>query len=406
MNHFKRSLLLSAIWCLFLFFFGSPIFNLRANLQDHVSNIYSSLLFWSEGVPIYQKGPSEFLDLDTRPESLQWADQLGIPHDDILKKRNVENPRPWIIVWPWMPRPYPPGSALFFSPFGALVQAGISPYAIFGFCIFTLLNFSHLTFFKIKDELKNRLDWKKSWHTQGLFIFLNLFLYQELVLWGLSGMYDIVAFFLLVNSIIFLLHKKWLGCISYYCFAFFLHYRSLFWAPIPVVAFIFWWKSSPSLSSRITMIPFKEKIILSGALLVALASFYTFALTYHSLQGDYLEMKNNPFYLTGFSALKPEVFWGWIVLIGIFSFVMMRGKEWLSITCVFWVTFLLTKMPFVKSWYILFLLPLFFISQKKSLSNQYWHLGLYLYLGGCVFINSPLEFYLWHEIVDVIRRHS
>ncbi len=405
MKQLKRSVFLSASWCIFLFFFGSPIFNLRANLQDHVSNIYSSLLLWSEGPEIYRKGPSEFLDLDTRPESLKWADELGIPHDDILKKRNVENPRPWIIVWPWMPRPYPPGSALFFTPFGLLVEVGVSAYAVFAFCIFTLLVFSHLTFFKIKDELEGHFDDEKDWLRRGFLILINLFLYQELILWGLSGMYDVLALFVLVQSIIFLIHRKWLMCVSFYCFAFFLHYRSLFWAPIPIIALIQWWPLGPGFISKIKSIPFSEKLILSFGLLAALTGLYTFTLTYQSLQIDYLEMKNNPFYLTGLSALKPEIFVGWLLLVGIFCFVMFRKKQWLSITCVLWMTFLLTKMPFVKSWYILFLLPLFFISQKKYLSHHYWHLGLYLYLGGCVFINSPFEFYLWREIIEVIRRN-
>ena len=117
-------------------------------------------------------------------------------------------------------------------------------------------------------------------------------------------------------------------------------------------------------------------------------------------------MKNNPFFMIGFLPLKPEIFVGWLILVVVFCFIMYRRKEWLSIFCVLWLTFMLTRMPFVKSWYILFLLPLLLIPQKKYLSHYYWHLSLYLYLGGSVFINSPFEFYLWHEIIAAVGRHG
>lgn len=432
---------LSVLWVSFLYCFGSPSFGLRDNLHDHVSNVYVPFLFWEEGFSIYQKGPESFLKHDESESSQSMALNFKIPADDVLMFPEANRtPRPLFIVWPWMPRPYPVGASIMMSPFAGLIKLGVAPYLVFGMVIFFFLVVVHWGFLKIKDFIVSQWEQWTPLRYKLLWSLILFFVYQELVLWALSGMYDVVSFVFLVMALFRFFDKKWSQSLLFYSISFFLHYRALYFAPLVVmnlIGLVFELKTQnivPYLQFQKLGEFFRHYKILILQVLVSLflclLTTGTFLITYPSFTKDYLSMRNNPMFL-GLNGPNLPILLGWLICIGIVVYRAYRRKSWIMPIFALWFCIMLLKMPFVKSWYIIFLLPYFFMGdfsknipaltgntktllnfignyiysgqQKLTLSSLFDGLILYLYLAASVFINSPFEFFLWRELFQRLR---
>lgn len=386
------------LWSALLAWRGSPVFTLRTDMSDHVSNIYVSLPFWKDGLTIYREGPESYLDHDMSEPSQAMAKHFNIASDDVMKFRDGDGPHPLLIVWPWMPRPYPMGSTFFFSPLGAMIRAGAPPAVVFALCTVLFLIVAHVTFLQVIGVLKKDLTTSPSRWRWLLFALIGLFVYQELTVWAVNGIYDGLSLIFLLLSATTLVARRWLFCIFFFCLSFFIHYRALFWGLIPVLALINGIKDG-SLREDLRTVKNQTLFVVAGTM--ALISLWTFALTWGSLNRDYQQMKNNPFYWSSISTLPSLELGGWFLLLTGWTWFALKNKLsffWLN---TMWLTFMLLRMPFVKSWYILFMLPLLFFPLAKDITKatatRIWGLALYSYLGGCVFVNSPFEFYLWKE---------
>jgi len=411
---------LSAAWFAFIMAFGSRHGTLSPGWADEVSHLYTTPIFWDHGTAIFREPTEKFLGVLTPEESPnELAASLEIPVTSFLAYPRIldlsKSARPGrslelrrsavFIVSPAVPRPYPPGVYLLFTPVSWLHTQGwlSAPQAVFAMIAFGLVVL-HLSIFVFYHALKRTAVSR----AQGLFIgFVAALAYAENVRWALNSQYDIVAVALLFAAFLLAHGGRRFTGLFLYALAFFLHLRALIFFPWAAWTFYLWWRDDLGQTGLSSMKPKHWLAIFTAALMVAAAGL-TLVWNAPFFQRADLQDFNSMYWIR----LGPGNWQNTLTLttgLAVVLFLWWRERLSIAIACAVWCVFLLVQSRLMREWYVLFLLPFFLLVLPDGGANgtrpRYAltvTLGFYTLIAAIFMSNSPFEFRLVREMADAV----
>ncbi len=386
------SVLASLVWLLFLSLTVSPFYSLRPDFRDHISNLNAAILFFYRGAEVYTKSP---FDLENQVSTeghadyikrWDWSDEAAIQ----IKER--EGKEPLLMVWGLVPRPYPPGFILYLSPWAALTEyfGELKPFVV-AMMVFSFLLCAHLSFFYLWQSI--------SLISYGFLKYLfAYFAYQEIVGWSLMGQYDAVTLLFLLPAIQALWQNQFWSGLKYYGFASFFHFRTLFYLPLLLTESLL---QPKQLLEKLKQQSFKNKMLLSASLSLALLSAEIFLLILPSVQ--YQSAQLNPVLIAFKSFEINATVIKFIIGFVIISIWAIKMRQFKLATLFIWWSGLCLSMSFARPWYNLFLVPILAIgvTDKTSRQELFLRLIVVLFISGTFFGTSPAEFYLPKRVIEV-----
>ena len=220
---------------------------LGGNKTDHIAHMHAARLFPRLGFRLYReplRGVLPRLD-DDALRQLPPDEAVGaayLPQDTFA----VQGSRPAYVSWSAMPRPYPPGDMLTFAPVAMAYEWTSLSFATANWMlIVSCLVYAHVGLFLLWQAIHG--EWRAPFVVRWGMCFLVA---VPVVRFALEGFYDVVLIAPLVLAARWLHDAKWSRAALAFAFAFFLHYRALFFAPYALVALVGAWGSRGALGRR------------------------------------------------------------------------------------------------------------------------------------------------------------
>lgn len=379
---------LSFSWLLLLALLKSSSATLRPDLKDHISNIHSSILFGYRGMDVYKKSIQASSDgvIHASPgflEKFHWR------ADEVIQLKEREGKEPLLIVWLGIPRPYPPGLWLILSPFAAVTEflGRLAPAVVYSL-VFLVLLCAHLSFFILWNTVRPYTGKLGS-------ALIAIVLYDEIIGWSLCSQIDAIALLIFIWCLFSFKKNDFWTFFSRFSLASLVQFRVLFFLPM-----IFVKLGEGSLSSQIQALKNRSFIEKAGTLLCALGaafSAYIFLLIIDSVRFE--SAFNNPLYYENWLGKWEGGQWVFLVFLALIVVWFLKLKNHLLLTLAFWWTLFFSSMPFVRGWYVLFLLPVLMLNAKKP-----WPaMALYAGFATTFFSSFPLDLWLPRMVLALIK---
>lgn len=399
------------IWTIFIARFGSNHATLQSGWADLPSNLYSTLIFWDHGLELYKQPTGHFLSPLSDDARKIAANTYALPEGDFFTYHHGEIDRPVFVVWPQVPRPYPPGLYLYLTPVAWLLANDWTNLRS-SLVIATGLGlvFAHLAFLVFFIPL-----WRLAKQSGRMQMFLTALLtslfYFESIRWTLNSEYDLVAVFTLICFVVAYAKKKHLPAIVLYGLSIFLHLRSIFLLPAALHAAYAWLLSKNGMNA-LKYIKILDWLAVAAATtmsgLAALTLIWNSPFIKRSDLYDLNGMHWTKLNTASWSKLLPLL----LGLIIVFYF-WRRQRAYLSMVCSIWSVFVLTQGHLAREWYVLFLFPLVALAILESAKNAKRvtiaslcaGLGFYTMIAAIFLNNSPFEFRLFRDLTSAILGH-
>jgi hypothetical protein len=385
------SVLLSFAWLILLASMKIAPATFRPELKDHISNIHSSILFWHRGIDVYKKSMQASSDGVVKP-SQGYLEQFNWRSDEVIQLKEREGKEPLLIVWLNIPRPYPPGLWVVLAPFAALTEAlgKLTPLTVYVLEFFVLLC-AHFCFFIIWNSVCSHVGKIGS-------AVLAVVLYNEIVGWSLCSQIDAIALLIFVWSLFAFKNRDFWSFFSRFSLVSLIQFRLLFFLPLFLVKL-----NRASLEELIQSL--KERnltdkfiVLLSGAGLVL--SAYVFLLVIDSVRFE--SAFNNPLHYSKWGEMWQGNHWLFLFLFALVVGWLVKSKDYLLLMLAIWWALFFSSMSFVRGWYVLFLLPVLLINEKRP-----WPaFALYAVFATTFFSSFPLDFWLPRMVITLLIRSS
>ncbi len=152
------------------------------------------------------------------------------PMVKIVKEYRVE---PAYVTWPLVPFDRPLGCALIFLPFACAVSMLRLPVIIVNkLVIIFLVVVSGIGLYEFFNYIS------RSSISKIVIIFLTLVLVPYILFWAMNGIYDVIAFSLIMFAISNMNSGRYVRALIYLSAAMFIHYRAIIYVPLLLYLFI------------------------------------------------------------------------------------------------------------------------------------------------------------------------
>lgn len=407
---------LSSLWFVFIVFFGSRHATLSPGWADEVSHLFTTWIFWDHGFKIFKEPTETFLATSpsTEHEAAEKAaigESLGLsplgfyryprplePNSSLTPRE--EQSRAVFIVVPNVPRPYPPGLYLLFTPISWLAFKGLlTPRQ--GVLAVTALGLiaSHLAILILLQTLL-RSTKPQTRYQLFLVYFTAAIAYSESIRWSLNSQYDILAILLIFAFLLAARREHWLESLLLYSTALFLHLRSLIFMPWAVWIFYRYLKANCWRLTARQILSLATGILLTGSAALTLlwnASYFQ--------RPDLIDLNG-----MHWSKLGPGNWDRTLIFAASFAlvcFLWSRARLWGTLACGIWCILLLVQSRLMREWYTLFLLPFFILAVCTTAEQNRQRalmatLFFYILTASLFMNNSPFEFRLFREIFAAV----
>lgn len=339
------------------------------------------MVFWHNGFNIYTEPTQNLVEqvqtgVDGLTQFWDWNPR------EFFQAPYWQNKNPLMIIWPHVPRPYPPGLFMSLTPVAGLMSL-MGGMNVFVYSLTTWLYcfWAHLAFFAAWLLIKN-------YSPLIIKIFLGALFYHELVGWSLSSQYDPYCLLFVFLSLFYLKERNTALVVLNFALAAMIHFRILLWALIPLMALT---KPFKQLVSEIRQCWSQHKWIYFLSFILLILSGICFILIYSAVSSAYHSNPLRDMILSGVWAPKAWLFVGALGVTLTYSYWI---KDFFLMASVAWLSLVLLSMQFVQVWYGLFFLPLLVVGQieKASWKELFPRLGFYFVLNFCFLNYLPTAF--------------
>lgn len=390
-------------WLIFILRFGSFHLTLEKGWADSVSHLYTSWIVWDHGLDVLKYPTKEFTHPLAEEEKQALSQATGLPKDDFHAYEDSTGAHKAVfLVWPDVPRPYPPGLYIYMALPSVLLHQGIlSLRAALALVVGFGILIAHIATLVFWRRLKATVD-TTTFRSKLIPTLLGVFAYFESLRWTLNAQYDMIAVLLASLAVIAYLEKHRLQSICLLSIAVFLHLRVIYLLPLGLFASYEWIRSHASLS-----LPKLRSTQLSP-LIVSLICVSLAVLTL---------VWNEPYFKISALYDLNSLHWSklgsgnwaetlWLVL-GLASLFIYWAKErqWLLLISASWITFMLLQTRLMREWYVLFLFPVILISTGRTAKSQkplFAALLFYILFASLFMKNSPFEFRFIRDTTKVV----
>lgn len=309
--------------------------------SDHVSHMNGARLFARCGGCLWSQPVDQFLPHYTPEERRHLPDDIAphmTPESDIFVVPGWPLDKPMMINWPFLPRPYPPGSVLLAAPVALVYHFTPLSFTNANRLLYLIyLLYAHLGFLLLLLLLrpgKSRLA--------PIGLLGGLLLYSESIHWAIEGFYDVALIAPCVLCGYYLRQRRGLAALLCYCVAAFIHYRAYFFAPLPVYALYLVVQEGKQQ-------PWGVRQWAAVAAIVGLAgtSLYTFSL-YYPLLSDARLPHNNVLRLdNNFVHLQL------VVAGGLAMGALVYARAWMDVALLSWLAVILSLGSHTQPWHVL-----------------------------------------------------
>jgi hypothetical protein len=398
------SLVLSLAWVLFIHVFGSQHHTFKTKWQDNVSNISATLLFTAEGFNIYKEPVGNLVQVFPQ-ERLPEKFKSDVDNSEWFTHPKLGDSKPLFLVWPEVPRPYPPGFLLWYAPYTTLLYETpltLSEVTFLSSLVFLFV--AHICFFLFFNELKPLLATegktkKDQWHKAGIFFFFFV-LYTELVRWSGMGQYDLIAMIPLFYSYRYFKKKNIVFSLLFFGIALYFHFRVLFSLGLCLYCGVLL-----LLNWRKYLISLKNGILVLLTLLLGVTSSIVF------LYNSRFHTSSSIFKLNDYHySHLPQKAWWEILLFVVFFFGPLiwfaKNKLWAFLAVSSSTLLILLTTPQLRGWYLMFVFPIFLLldSTQPNRRKIFYVCCIFYLFTVSTFINqSPFDFTFFRELIQVVR---
>ncbi|HEY8279894.1 MAG TPA: hypothetical protein VIH99_09735 [Bdellovibrionota bacterium] len=359
MSIFKKANEARVAFLLCVLFFGFGLVHALKNFRhpyavpvafsDHFSHVSSVIHFLDRGLNVYRLTPNESLVHTRDPRDRFFANMSGLIFSDLyVNPLSVDGP-PLFNNWQNQICPYPPGMHVLFAPFALAFQLKWLGFANMNrLIILFLLGFTAgLQFLLLREAIKL---WKeaKNRYAAGAFAVCTLYLCYWLTYWVLRGFYDVTAVALVLASLWSLEKKRPLESFAFLCFAIFLHWRGLYYAPL----FYFQWK-------ELKRIPYQRRMFWVPVCFLSI-SLLCFAIALPQLSRFWV---NNPLQS---SETKSHALTLLVILAAVHLTQLERKRDWLSASLAICYLLFLIASPQICAWHFVMVMPMVLITLKRA----------------------------------------
>lgn len=318
--------------------------------SDHVSHWSSAILLRHRGFELYRR-PIDEICLPVSPS--EGDNGCNIPER--------AGKRPLYPNWRELPRPYPPGWALWHAPAAMLWETtSISFGALNRLVVVQDLLGAHLALYVLAAALllPNAVARRAGEiPDEGAAIAVRMFVVvlvgQELLRWAMLGFYDPIAVFCAVVAIERLASHRDVDALVWFSLAAFLHHRTLWIAPVAALA-----------AARAA----RERALFARGALARLS--FAFVLMASSALSLWLVRpalatfpRTNPLFELAFDPRAPE-HWNYVIPLLVVSAVLLHARALLVASVVAFQTFVVLHAQQSQGWHALSLAPVFVLARS------------------------------------------
>jgi len=364
--------------------FNRPMRTLGGWGSDHISHVFSALLFGERGYRIYTEPPSRLLE--PAPNSAALAREFRWDPEGVFVRPGNGVSLALLINWPHVPRAYPPGSALVHGPIAWLYAArviGIDGAARSAVALYALAAVAaSIQFWPIVIRMFRNAQVAGIPERVGAAVAIAAvaICVSQLFLWAFEGFYDPIFVLCLIVALSWYVRARWNTALLWYAVALALHFRALWFAPLAIACL--WQRYQDTRLGKV-------RRVIDGTFVVALfigaAAMAAFLLFYgHLVPGETWQIRSRLYlWSSDFSPAR-------LTMVALASTVTAAVLWWhhdrLGAAIVITIAMLLPGIPQVEAWHSLALVPLVFhCGQRGSASLAAVACAFYAFLGLVVF---------------------
>lgn len=327
----------------------SPTGTLISIFTDHLRETTYSILFTKAGFKIFYE-----------------------PMIDIVREYKLSNT---YVTWPLVPFDRPLGCALIFLPFAYMENSLKLPIIVVNKLeiIFLIILTGAGIYILFNDLARRRVS-------KLLIIILMLIFIPYLMFWAMNGIYDVIAFFLIVLALQYLHREKYLNAILFLSLALFIHYRAVIYLPLLLYMFLIFIAKRDNLNIKSICI-MVISIILIGI------TVYTGYLTFIKFPYDeairkmmtYAKVLTNPLNLSSLSNPLLIIYIMMLIIVLYMLYMYSDPRDFiLTSSCILSYTMLLFFHPIYQFWYPITAIPMLTIPRdyKSVMIVSLWFIAI------------------------------
>lgn len=405
-KQFYISFVLSLGWILFIHFWGSDHHTFKTKWHDNVSNISSTLLFTVEGLNIH-KSP-----IGSLVQPLPYEEVVSRFHTDVESKEWFWHPQlgkdnPLFFVWPEVPRPYPVGAWLWYSPYTFMLYGlKLSMSTVTFISSFVFLLIAHLCFFLFLNEIRTNLSpvlANGNRFFKFVYYFFLFILYTEFIRWSGQGQYDLIAMIPLIYFFKYFKESHLIKALFFFGVALSFHFRSLFSLGLALYCgglLLVSWKHYFGHAKELG----KNVSLLATTLLMGACATLVFYYNSRFLTDTSIYKLNEYHYTTIGKKSWPELIAFFVFFVGLLIW-FLKNRLWTYFAVASTTLLILFTTPQMRGWYILFIFPIFLLLDKKAINNKhiFYACMIFYTFAASTFPNqSPFDFTFFREIYELL----
>lgn len=315
----------------------------RGKFTDHFSHMNTVRLFPRVGLDLYR------VPIKDHGHPLRLDEIRALPKDIPAKPGNCEvwgvdgwpKDKPLVASWTHRPRMHPPGDLVLLAPAAIAYHfTSLSFSNANRLLIVLFLLYAHVSlYFVFEGALV-----PKQGFTIGLFA--TAFLYSEVIHWTLEGFYEASVIGPLVLCARSVARRRWLPAILAFAVAAFIHFRSLFFLPLPAIA-----AAGIVADREWTRWGRREGAMLAGIVFFGGAAAGIYAILWPTLKD--LPLENA---VLSFRHPDPASFAAFGIVLVLTAIVFLWTRSWLDLVLLAWMTLLLVQLREAYEWNLLSML--------------------------------------------------
>jgi hypothetical protein len=334
---------------------------------DHHSHYGSAILFAYRGWDVYRMPIDDACPVRGTERQRQYAARHRINPRDVCDIPERDSARPLVINWSQFPRPYPPGALLYAAPEALLYEHTSLPLEtinllsilkhVLAACLFTA-------------ALASVLLWRRRWASASRWDRIAIagawgivaVVHVEAMRWARVGFYDAVYLLFVCLALRDAQRHRWLPCILMWTVAAFLHFRALWYLPLPVYAAFRYLRAAGF--RRHDAVHIAVIGALGAATVASLATVRPFLSRFPL---------TNRMHVTELFGAAPGV-------IAAVVAVSAAGIVWrwsrLAATCIVWAGVVIVQTYQMQAWHVLSLFPLLGVAAASAHAPRAWRHAL------------------------------
>jgi uncharacterized membrane protein len=389
--------LLSGLWTALLHNLGSEHHTFAEKWKDNVSNISSAYFFKYVGLDIY-KIPASKLATPINNENAIPPFPKSFAEEDFYR---YDNSQPLFFTWANVPRPYPLGAWIVYSPFAWLFYgAGFSLNATTLLMAFTFYLMAHLCFFTFYNIFRESLPAAKSKVTVGLKYFVLGLCYYEFMRWSGQGQFDVFGLYFVLLTVHFYKKECYQKVLLFYGISLFFHFRALLLLGLTLLVIFRMLK--PASDKNFLFNP-KTLHITGVSVLLGLIAIIIFYWNFSYLSDPSLYTNNNYSFRNLLDAKLSKQIYYLFVTWGIVLWFGLKKKWDLMVTAAS-INLMFAYTPLMRGWYVLFIFPIFLLLDKRSMVFKQDIIAVtlcYIFIASTYPSQSPFDFTFFRELYEL-----